>query len=344
MSKETAAWLNTMTLIGHTDKRGHAWHYRESEQGAEPNHYSGSIPVEDVRRRLFDWEVVTGNVSSTGMNEAGVFTIVDATRKTMLRPPGALGPQDEGAVMGVFKNGYDGHSFKTWLLDEVATILDDTLSIGSAGLLSQGAVAWVQVEVPDNITTPEGVVFRPNLLATTSFDGTVATTYKRTITNVVCDNTMAAGLAEDGQVFKVKHTKNSSLKLLEARDALAVVHTIADDFMAEVADLTSVKVSDGDWAKFIDMLAPVQGKTGRGATVAQNKRDALNTLWRDDERVAPWKNTAYGAVQAINTYEQHGKTPRGRSKAERNMTNAVKGVFDGLDRQTASTIRELVGA
>jgi len=36
MPKETFQWLNTMTLIGFTAKRGHAWHYRGSGQGAEP--------------------------------------------------------------------------------------------------------------------------------------------------------------------------------------------------------------------------------------------------------------------------------------------------------------------
>lgn len=56
MSRETAKWLNTNTLIGFTGKRGHAWHYRSHLQSAEPNHYPGAVPVDDVRRRLFDWE------------------------------------------------------------------------------------------------------------------------------------------------------------------------------------------------------------------------------------------------------------------------------------------------
>ena len=38
MSQETLAWLNTNVLVGFTDKRGIAWHYRASEQGSEPNH------------------------------------------------------------------------------------------------------------------------------------------------------------------------------------------------------------------------------------------------------------------------------------------------------------------
>jgi hypothetical protein len=49
MSKETLQHLNANTLIGFTDKRGHAWHYRAEEQGDEPNHYLGAIPLGDVR-------------------------------------------------------------------------------------------------------------------------------------------------------------------------------------------------------------------------------------------------------------------------------------------------------
>ena len=57
MSSETIQWLNTNTLIGQTDKRGKAWHYRADDQSDEPNHYPGFIPIEDVRRRLFYWHV-----------------------------------------------------------------------------------------------------------------------------------------------------------------------------------------------------------------------------------------------------------------------------------------------
>jgi len=64
--------------------------------------------------------------------------------------------------------------------------------------------------VPTTITIPEGFSFRPNLLATTSFDGSIATTFKRTVTATVCDNTKDLALAETDQAYKVKHSRNSS--------------------------------------------------------------------------------------------------------------------------------------
>src|SRR5215212_6500999 len=78
MSQETHEWLNTNTLIGFTEKRGHAWHYRAEDQGAESNHYVGPVPVEDVRRRLFPWHAIEGTVSSTVTLPSGlVVTITD---------------------------------------------------------------------------------------------------------------------------------------------------------------------------------------------------------------------------------------------------------------------------
>jgi phage/plasmid-like protein (TIGR03299 family) len=110
-------------------------------------------------------------------------------------------------------------------------------------LLKNGALAWVEVSVPESITTPQGVVFRPNLLATTSFDGSIATTFKRTVTDTVCDNTRECALAEKGHAYKVKHSRHSNMRITEAREALQLIDTLADEFAAEVAQLCAIEVS-----------------------------------------------------------------------------------------------------
>ena len=353
MSRETMQWLNTMTLIGFTEKRGNAWHYRESDQGVEPNHYPQGIPLPDVSRRLFGWEPAEGTVGSavTVMNEDGVgsYTVVDPERKAIVRPPGTFGQDDHGAILGVFKQGYTVHGYEQWLCENVADLLDDDLQIGSAGLLKGGAQAWVQVEVPENITTPEGVVFRPNLLATTSLDGSLATTYKRTVTNVVCDNTHACAMGEAGQQYKVKHTRYSSVKLLEARAALAIVHTIADEFAANVAQLCDMTVTDSQWQQFLDSLAPTEQepgvpKEGRAYTLAATKQAELQRLWNSDPRVSPWKGSAWGVVQAVNTHAHHIQTVRGAERAERNMGLAISGGWDKLDRETVERLQGVLAA
>lgn len=344
MSRETIEWLNTYTL-----QSRRVWHTDANIQKVAQTVYDGAIPVADVISRLFAWDAVEADVTATATimdeNGVGTITITDPERKAMLRPPGALGANDKGAIMGVFKSGYQGHSYADWLVHNVANILDDDLSIYSAGLLRGGAQAWVNVTVPDTITTPEGVEFRPNLLAVTSFDGSLATTYKRTVTATVCDNTMSAALGESkaGGEFKVKHSRHSKLKLMEARDALALVHTIADDFAEQVAALTSVKVSDAEFDRFLESIAPTTDangieKTGRGLTMAENKHAEMRSLWRNDGRVAPWKNTAYGVVAAVNTHSHWVQTVRGAERDERNMNLTVTGGFDKLDAETLDTL------
>jgi phage/plasmid-like protein (TIGR03299 family) len=320
MSRESLDWLNENVLVGFTDKRGHAWHYREGSN----NHFAGAIPVSEVQNRLFHWEPVT----------------------TLLKCPCGCGEVDKAVSrsdnrhrMGIFKEGYEPHSFRTWLLESVSTILGDTLQIGSAGLLRSGAVAWVSVEVPDNITTPQGVVFRPHLLATTSFDGSIATTYKRVVTNVVCDNTRDAALSEKGQTHKVRHTRNSALRLPEAREALAMVHTIADDYAAEVATLCQITVTDAQWFKFLDAYVPVPDDKGPSRTMAEKKREGLTAMYRHDERARDWRGTAFGVVQTVDTFSQHMSIVRGATRPERNMLNVINGTTVKTDREALDTLR-----
>lgn len=339
MSSETLQWLNTKTLIGYTGKRGNAWHYRAEDQDGEGNHYVGAVPVEDVRRRLFGWQAVEGTVRADVLMPDGVLTVQDMARKAIVRPPGALSVDDPGAILGLFKSGYQIHQFDEWLIDSVSALLDDDLQIGSAGLLKAGAVAWVSIEMPDSIVTPSGVEFRPNLLACTSHDGSLATTFQRVVTNVVCDNTMSAALREGSdQRVKVKHSRYSGLKLHSAREALAMVHTIGEQFSAQVEELTNTAVSEGDWNRFVDSLAPIPEAEGRGRTLAEGKRGELNRLWNHDSRVLPWKGTAFGVVQAVNTYVHHSAKVRGGSLAERNMQRAADGGVDKLDAGTLATL------
>jgi phage/plasmid-like protein (TIGR03299 family) len=350
MSAETSKWLNTRTLIGFTEKRGEAWHYRAEEQGGEPNHYPLAIPVADVERRLFNWEAKVGEVHAEVTNPETLF-ITDYPgngRKAIIRPGGALGKNDPGAIIGMFKAGYEVHQYREWLLGNVATILDDKLSIGSAGLLKGGAVAWVSVEVPESVTTPEGVTFRPNLIATTSHDGSLSSTFKRVVTIVVCDNTLSAGLGEQGQQVKVKHSTKSLGRIDEVREALNIVYTTADDFAAEVAELCQTEIDAKQWQAFLDAYAPIPEDDGRGKTVAGKKQDALKALWNNDPRCSPWRGNAFGVVQTVNTYVHHVIGAGGKKDADRPGRNMMRAIatgaegIDALDNGTLSTLRKVL--
>lgn len=337
MSRESLTWLNQNTLIGFTDKRGNAWHYRASRQGDEPNHYAGPIPVTDVKRRLFGWEPVEGTIETTYLSPEGVTRLADPTRKAIIRP-------DTGSILGVFKQGFRIHEYKRWLVDNIETILDDELFIGSAGLLKGGAVAWVQVEVPETCTTPEGVAFRPFLSAATSLDGSLSSTYQTGAQLIVCDNTLSAALTEQqARRVKIKHSRRSLDRIAAVRDALGVIHQAADDFAAEVRHLCRIEVSRKQWNAFLDLHVPVPEAPGRGRTLAATKRHTLMRLWNHDSRVSLWQGTAFGVVQAVNTFAHHEQSVRGAVRAERNMHRMITGGVDELDQNTLKTLVRVLG-
>lgn len=364
MSKETLGWLNGGNILAGYGQN--PWWSKSWLQTGESPLYPGAIPVADVLRRLFSWEAKEGAVfARTGevqdINLAHMVTLADQDTMAAyvldrlgiaeLVDRKAIFRSDNRHVMGLFTEIYLGHPFAEWLLNQVSTILGNTLGIGSAGLLRGGAVAWVSVQVPDSITTPEGVEFRPNLLACTSHDGSLATTYKRVVTNVVCDNTMNAALGEVGQQLKIRHTRSSQFRLTEAREALAIIHEVAETFEAQVRELCRVEVSKSEWARFVDAytLTDAGGKlrdrkelSGRSLTMVNNKADALKKLWSQDDRVSPWAGTAYGVIQAVNTFGHHEGKVRGAHRAERNMLNAVTGKTDQMDIDTVAMLSRVL--
>ena len=338
MSRETDLWLNRNTLIGFTLKRGNAWHYKASLQGTESNHYPGAIPIGDVERRLFNFTVEPTEVYIR------LSALGEPVRVKAVPDKKAWVTDDTNDVLGIFSDGYLGHQYNEWLLENVATILNEELAIGSAGLLQNRGKAWVQVEVENNFETPEGVIFRPNLLAGTSFNGTLATSYRGTATVVVCDNTLEIALGESkGQAFKLRHTRYSDLRIADARAALGFISKAADDFAVSVAELCAETVTDAEWKRVMDAMVPVPEEDGAGKTIANNKRLELDALWKNDERVAPWRGTSYGVLSAFNTWNAHLKVVRGADggRAERNMVKVLAGQTGKEDREVLRVLAEV---
>jgi phage/plasmid-like protein (TIGR03299 family) len=331
VTRETLEWLNRNTLIGYTEKRGKAWHCRAELQGAEPNHYPGAIPVDDVLRRLFNWEATTVRLyqqvlcdpaEATTVDEDGRPTklVLDSGIKKIVR-------SDTGKNLRYAGSGYQIHQYQEWLVDALKDIIDDDINIGSAGLLRDGGVAFVTIEIPDTIEILEGFGVRPHLLASTSHNGQYATAYKTVATFVVCDNTHEIALREKTPEYRVRHSKYSKLRLQSARDALQIVHRMTDDIRALVTELSELKVSNNDWNRLLDELSPIpklteQPDNKKLVEQAVTKQAEIRDLYDSDDRVAPWRGSGLGVLQAFNTHRQHVAGKDGR-RYERNMLHTL---------------------
>ena len=321
MSKETIQWLNENTLIGYTEKRGTAWHYRQGSG----NHFTGPVPMERVERLL--------DLTFTEQT-------VHLADGTVIPGRKAIQRQDTSDVLGIFGEGYRVHPYQEWLVDNVATIVDADLQVGSAGLLKRGGQAWVQVELEDTLQAAGSVDFRPFLTAATSVDGSLSSTYVTGATAVVCDNTLSMALgSRNSQQVKIRHSRNSLGRVSEVRQALGILWEEASEFQAEVERLVATEVTAKQWDSFVKAHSGLTVKgtdlkpeDGRSYTIAANKADTLRNLWAADERVSPWQGTAYGVLAAVNTARQHVFTVRGANRVERAQANFLSGRTAAEDR------------
>src|SRR6185437_2574188 len=111
--------------------------------------------------------------------------------------------------------------------------------------------------------------------------------------------------------FKQKHTRHSlsTLNIDNARQALEMLSRQSEIFSASVETLKAQKVSDTDWQAFLDVHVPLPevqetkgGGPGRGYTMAESKRDDLSRLFYRDARIGDASGTAWGVLQADNTW------------------------------------------
>ena len=341
MSAETSEWLNTMTLQGFTEKRGHAWHYDVNAQDAESNHYPGAVPFEDVKPRLFYWVATEGAVS-TRVKVGGKWKTVKVEGKKSLSHP------ETGDVFSIVGKSFATHNYYPWLIQNFQTVLDtDELNIGSAGLLKGGAQAWVQIELEDTVEGPGGIQHRPYFTGSAVLDGSRSDIYGTGSTLAVCDNTLSSALGSFFSSVRYAHRKGVEFQPQDVRDKLDLLIGTADAVNAELEALLGIKVSDESWEQFVTATIGKDRpfEAGRGQTNWDNTRDQLTALYRTDERVAPWAGTAFGAFQAVSTHRHHFQVAKNVAggRAERNMINRLDGTSDKADAKALQQLMAIVG-
>lgn len=361
MSMETSQWLNTNTLIGMTEERGTAWHYRAEDQGEKSNHYPGFVPVQDVIDRLFYWEAQNAKMrfhmpatvdNFTFINDEGqLFVDVCVPDRNVTYHP------ETGQVFGVLKTD-SIHQYSKWLLENLAHLVTpdglaattDVLGIGSAGVLRGGAQAWVQLEPSETFKTAEGLSYRPHILAYSSHDSTLATTYGCSTTIVVCDNTMQMArneMSRSKRQHKVRRSVKSmgEKKIRDARLAMDLIIEDSEGFAEDLKELCATTVTNRQFEAFLGEWAPFPSESGPGRTRAENKREKLMNLWRNDNRVSPWAGTAFGVLQATNTYDHHeSQKPKDMQRSERNMSRAINGDQATSDARTLKLLDLVLSA
>lgn len=326
--------------------------------------YESAIPPGEVLKVLRKGGASSFEVAALkGLDDLSDAVLFDAEgnpfpyRVVLVEGRAAIGAADGRDVFyNVASEGYntEDHQPEETLFTQFRQIVGEGIGFKTVGLLGGGAEAFVSVSKPGTETAPlSGMSFVPTIFGHTSWTGRYPLTIGEATTVPLCDNTVSMALGEasaSGKAFRVKHTKNSGLKIESAQEALGILTAQAESFAAQADSLAAYAVTDAEWRRVLDALVPVPFDAGRGQTMATSKRAEIDALYTSDPRVADWKGTGLGVLQAFNTWGQHSATVKGGvHRAERNMGNLFSGKIAQGDASTVAALlevceRELVAA
>lgn len=190
----------------------------------------------------------------------------------------------------------------------------------TAGVLKEGRKLWALARTGQAAMLAGGDEVRGYLLLATACDGTLATTAQFTSVRVVCNNTLQIAVGRNRGAVKVPH--RSQFDARAVKEELGIAISSWDDFMSNMQQLASRKVSQSETERFFQRLFTYQtaSKTGVQSNERMNERGfkAVMNLFDGNGRGATLESaagTAWGLVNSVTEYVDHQQ--RARSQGNR---------------------------
>ena len=241
---------------------------------------------------------------------------------------------DKLALVGVNGPDYEpiqNHSVAD-LADAVIEVCPGANIESAGGLYEPGKVVWVLVRLPDSTVrfgTDGSEMHERYVLISTSHDGSMALTVRPTDVRVECMNTISMAWRGNKAEHVVRHTANAADYLAEAHSALQVSMKNMSAMDLEIQTLLNTELSEMDFSR--QFLPKLMGERpegeGRAVTTWDNKVGQVLDLYFADHNEAI-TGTAWGAVNAVNEYEEWGKGTRGQERWESQFKRLLTGNYD----------------
>jgi phage/plasmid-like protein (TIGR03299 family) len=339
--------------IGGTAKRG-VYGGRWIGKGEVTREYEGSIPVGDIYKGLLDWEplaVPNANLIPVSLDEPFDTIVGGQAYKVSVRPDHkAIVRSDNHRSLGVFKDGYDSTGYKG-LMQWTQDTLYGGMTNYATGLLGGGTRFFTQFGLDETMHDGKsGLDFLPFVLFQSSLDGSLANSWSAGSLIAICDNMFAgikASSAAAGRQMKLKRSRYglSEARMSDLRSVLAVTELETQSMTDFLHATVEVPVSKSQFVKVLDEIIPLpKGEVSKAAvTKSGNRRDAVTALYHNSPMVEPWTGTAFGVIQAFNTYAHHGQSVRGASRVERVYDRVLRGDMAQSDTAVMAALDKVLG-
>ncbi|MEV7395005.1 DUF932 domain-containing protein [Streptomyces sp. NPDC091215] len=179
----------------------------------------------------------------------------------------------------------------------------------------------------------------PFIVAINSHDG--RSPYQVVVTpwRPVCGNTERLAVQDALTRWTVRHTRNATERIREARRTLGLSIRYYDQWAAEETALARTDLAINQFDQLIDTLWPLDDTaTARSARTREVRRDRLHRLFADEAERAG--RTAYAGERAVTDYLDHYAPirPSAASGLRGNLSGA-RGLrlLEGIDDELKST-------
>ena len=234
-----------------------------------------------------------------------------------------------------------------FMADDLTGLLIDTglvEHIESVGTYDNGAVGYVSLKFKDDIVIPGWSKVESMFNIGNGHDRKVPLVATQSATAVVCANTFKWNILDKDAVFKFKKMGDPQGLMHEAVQALCDGYERNVEYAKQIERMANEEYVDEQWDRLVVQLIGTgpdepwwnsnkQSHQGyyNQLTRYRNTKADLNARFRRDEDIAGVRHTKWGALMAVQAWEQKDKTVKGvKSNLERTRRHQANVMFGKL--------------
>ena len=303
-----------------------------------PWHRLGNVgPIDwEKAREAFDWCEVVRHPIHIEHDEIGVILEGRNVLKMVNYPHAYAEVSDRYQIVQ--------HRF---MADDLTGMLIDTglvETIESVGTYDNGAVGYVSLKFKDDIVIPGWSKVESMFNIGNGHDRKVPLIATQSATATVCANTFKWNILDKEAIFKFKKMGDPQGLMHEAVQALCDGYERHVEYAKQIERMANEEYVDEQWDRLVVQLIGTgpeepwwnsnkQSHQGyyNQLTRYRNTKADLNARFRRDEDIAGVRHTKWGALMAVQAWEQKDKTVKGvKSDLERTRRHQANVMFGKL--------------
>jgi phage/plasmid-like protein (TIGR03299 family) len=210
------------------------------------------------------------------------------------------------------------------------------------------------LKLAGNVTINDGSLMQPYLMVMNSHDASSKLTIKLVTVRVVCANTLAVGLSEQGAEMRIRHSRQIHARAQAATEALGLARKSLDLQVTEANRMVEHTVNiNQENAYYSEVFGFKWGADKEDITPHQNK------IRREIESARRWEEyrklrnpehggadyaTVWGMLNSVTRYADHHKTVRsmGATQEEAKVKANLLGTGNALKQRAWNSASKIV--